>query len=242
MMTAAALVALLMAAVETISVMMPALVFFTVMTAAVLIVMMVTAFLSFTMMPARMPFAVMMPVVVTAGIGVIFQRSFNKSFYSSISSALNPCIKLDPGIGKCRLRTHANASANQSIRLNRLQESCKCSVAAAVGRYDLFVYDPALRNVVQLKLLGMAKVLEDLSVFIGDCDSHTVVSFLHNGLLQFNRFKGASAACDQQPLPADEGVRHLPPGAVVDGRDGGPGDVHPGGAGFLREAFIIQKS
>ena len=241
-MTAAALVALLMAAVETISVMMPALVFFAVMTVAVLIVMVITAFLSFTMIPARMPLDVMMPVVVTAGIGVIFQRSFNKSFYSSISSALNSCIKLDPGIGKCRLRTHANASANQSIRLNRLQESCKSSVAAAVGRYDLFVYDPALRNVVQLKLLGMTKVLEDLSVFIGDCDSHTVVSFLHNGLLQFNRFKGAAASRDQQPLPADEGVRHLPPGAVVDGRDGGPGDVHPGGAGFLREAFIIQKS
>ena len=147
-MTAAALVALLMAAVETISVMMPALVFFAVMMAAVLIAMMITAFLSFTVMPARMPLDVMMPVVVTVGIGVIFKRSFNKSFCSSISSALNPCVKLDPGIGKCRLRTHANASANQSIRLNRLQESCKSSVAAAVGRYDLFVYDPALRNVV----------------------------------------------------------------------------------------------
>ena len=63
-MTAATLVALLMAAVETISVMMPALVFFAVMTAAVLIAMMITAFMSFTVMPARMPFAVMMPVVV----------------------------------------------------------------------------------------------------------------------------------------------------------------------------------
>ena len=147
-MTAAALVALLMAAVETISVMMPALVFFTVMTAAVLIAMMVTAFMSFTVIPARMPLAVMMPVVVTAGIGVIFQCSFRKSFYSSISIALNSCIKLDSGIGKSHLRTHANASANQSISLNRLQKSCKSSVAAAVGRYDLFVYDPALRNVV----------------------------------------------------------------------------------------------
>jgi len=47
-MTAATLVALLMAAVETISVMMPALVFFAVMMAAVLIAMMITAFLSFT--------------------------------------------------------------------------------------------------------------------------------------------------------------------------------------------------
>ena len=242
-MTAAALVPLFMAAVEAFSVMMSALVVFTVMMAAAFIAVMVTAFMAFAMvMPALVAFPVMMSMVVALGIRIIFQRSIRKGFRGSIRRSLNACVKLDPDIRKRRLRTHTNASADQGVSLHGLQEACKGAVAASVGINDLLIHDLTLINIIQLKLLGMTEVLEDFSVFVCDCDSHGICSFLNDFLIDFNRFKFTMSACDQQPFPVHEGVGNLFSRTVINGRYGRPGYVHPGGTGFLGKPLVIQKS
>ena len=241
-MTAAALVALLMAAVEAFSVMVSALVVFTVMMAAAFIAVMVTAFMAFAMvMPTVVTFSVMMAMVVALGIRIIFQRSIRKGFRGSIRRSLNACVKLDPDIRKRRLRTHTNASADQGVSLHRLQEACKGAMAASVGIHDLLIDDLTLINIIQLKLLGMTEVLEDFSVFVCDCDSHGIRSFLNDYLIDLDRFKFTVSACDQQPFPVHKGVGDLFSRTVINGRYGRPGYVHPGGAGFLGKPLVIQK-
>ena len=51
-------------------------------------------------------------------------------------------------------------------------------MSSAVCAYHLFIDDLAVSNVIELELLGSAKMLEYLPVFIGYCDSYDTVSFL----------------------------------------------------------------
>ena len=242
-MTAAALVTLFMAAFEAFSVMVSALVVFTVVLAAAFIAVVVTAFMAFAMvMPTLVAFPVMMSMVVALGFGIVFQRSIRKGFRGGIRRSLNACVKPDPDIRKRRLRTHTDASADQGVSLHRLQEAGQRAMAASVGFHDLLIHDLPLFNIVQLELLGMSEVLEDLSVFVCDCDPHGICSFLSDYLIDLNWFKFTVSACDQQPFPVHKGVGDLFPRTVINGRYGRPGNVHPGGAGFLRKTFVIQKS
>ena len=240
-MTAAALVALFVAAVEAFSVMMAALMIFTVVMAAAFIPMMVSALLSFAVvMTAFVTFSVMMTVVVALGVGIIFQRSIRKGFCGSIRRSLNACIKLDPGVGKRRLRTHTDASADQGVSLHRLQEPGKGAVTASVGIHDLLIHDLARINIVQLELLGMAEVLEDLSVFIAYRDSHAVCSF-PNDVFRPLRAEAVAAAPDPEPFAVHQRLRDLSAGALVDGRDRGARDAHALGTLFLRQSLVIEQ-
>ena len=53
-----------------------------------------------------------------------------------------------------------------------LLDACKRAVTAAVGIDDLGIHDRVILDVVDLELLGMAEVLENLSVFVSNCNSH----------------------------------------------------------------------
>jgi len=73
----------------------------------------------------------------------------------------------------------ANPAANQRIHLGVLQKTSQGAVPIASsvkngGRFDF----PSF-HVVYLETLGMAKMLEYLSIFISYRDSHTVFSFRH---------------------------------------------------------------
>ena len=102
-MPAAALVTLLMAAVEAFSMMVPAFVSFTV----------VAALMPFSMvMPAIVPLTVMMAVVVAFGIGIILQRAIRQSLRGCVGRTGNTTVELDPRFGKRSLRAHADAAAD----------------------------------------------------------------------------------------------------------------------------------
>ena len=45
-------------------------------------------------------------------------------------------------------------------------------MSAAVCGYDLRCDNLSILHVIELKLLGVPKVLEDFTVFVSDCDSH----------------------------------------------------------------------
>ena len=60
-------------------------------------------------------------------------------------------------------------------------------MTASIGIDDLLINDLPLFSIIQLKLLGMAEVLENLSVFVCDCNSHGICSFLNDFLIDLDR-------------------------------------------------------
>lgn len=121
---------------------------------------------------------IMMLMVITMCIRIIFQMALCQSLRCLIGIALNSGIQLDASICQSHLSAHPDASADQSIHLCRLQESCQCAMAAAVGINNLLMDNLSILCIIELELCRMAEMLEDFSVFISDCDSHCAASFL----------------------------------------------------------------
>ena len=122
--------------------------------------------------------AFMMLVMIAAGVRIIFQASFCQGFRRHVSVTVHPGIQPDTCVRQRHLSAHANAAAYQRVCLGSLQETGQRSMTAAVGIYDLLPDDFAILHIIELELLRVSEMLEDLSVFIGDCDSHGFASFL----------------------------------------------------------------
>ena len=221
-MAAAALVTFLMPTVEAFAVMVSTLV-----TASV-------------MMSTLVPLTVVMAVVVAFGIGIILQRTLCQSLRGCIGRTRNPAVELDSRLGQRILRTHADAAADQCIRLGGFQESGQCAVTTAIGWYDLLGNDLAILHVVELELLGVAEMLEDLSVFVRHCDSHRVCSFLRD-VFRSLIVEPDIPAADPEPFAVYQGLRRFAAGALVDGRDRGARNAHALGALLLRQSLVIEK-
>ena len=165
-MTAAAFISLLVAAVKAFAVVVSALMPLTVV---------VSAFMVFSMvMPALVAFPVVMAVVVAFGIGIILQRTLCQSLCGRIGRTGNPAVELDPRLSQRILCPHADAAADQCVRLRCFQEAGQCAVPAAVGGNYLLRYNSSTLHIIELELLGVAEMLENLSVFISYCDSHCI--------------------------------------------------------------------
>ena len=159
-MTAAPVVPFLMTAVKAFS---------AVMTAIVPLTVVVAAF---------MTFPVVMTVMIALRIGIILERALRKRSGCCVRRTGHAAVELDARLCQCILSAHADAAADQGVHLRGFQETGQRAVPAAVGGHDLLRDDPPVLHVVQLELLRVAEMLKDLSVFIGDCDSHMIRSFL----------------------------------------------------------------
>ena len=121
--------------------------------------------------------AVLMIMVVTVNIGIVAQISVEQCAHRSISVPADTAVELDARFGQSCLRTAADASANQSVHAVLYQEACQCAVTAAVGVNDFRMSDFAVHSFIKLELLGVTKMLKDLTVFIGNCNFHNGISF-----------------------------------------------------------------
>ena len=232
-MTAAALIALLMAAVEALPVMVSTLVFLAVV---------VPAFMTFSMvMPALVAFPVVMAVVIAFSIGIILQCTLCQSLSGRIGRTGDTAVELDARLGQRSLRAHANAAADQRVHLCGFQKSGQCTVAAAVGGYDLLRDDFPVLHVIELELLRVAEMLEDLSVFVSYCNSHSIRSFLHDVFCSLIVELIVSTP-DQEAFPVYQRVGDFPSRTLIDSCHSGAGNPHPFGALLLRQAFAVEKT
>ncbi len=119
-----------------------------------------------------------MAVMTALNIGIVFQTVGNQCCHRIIGFALNAAVKPDSCFRKGSLCAAANAAADQSIHLMVQKKACQRSVAAAHGIYHLFSYNLLIFNIIEFKLLCMAKMLKYISVFISYCNSHFPCSFL----------------------------------------------------------------
>ena len=122
-------------------------------------------------------FAVLMVMVVTVNIGIVAQISAEQCVHRCVSVPADTAVELDTRLGQSCLRTAADASANQSVHAVLHQEACQCAVTAAVGVNDFRMDDFAVRSFINLELLGVAEMLKDLTVFIGNCNFNNGISF-----------------------------------------------------------------
>ena len=123
-------------------------------------------------------FAMLVVVVVAVNIGVIAQISAEQCVHRRVGFSADTAIELDARFGQCCLRTAADAAADQSVHAVLHQEACQCAVTAAVGIHNFRMEDLALRSLINLELLGMAEMLKNLAVFIGNCNFHHGISFV----------------------------------------------------------------
>ena len=230
-MTAAAFISLLVTAVKAFAVVVSALMPLTVV---------VSAFMVFSMvMPALVAFPVVMAVVVAFGIGIILQRTLCQSLRGRIGRTGNPAVELDSRLSQRILCPHADAAADQCIRLRCFQEAGQCAVPAAVGWYDLLRDNFTVLHIVELELLRVTEMLEDLSVFVSYCDSHTACSFL-NDILCSLIVEPIVSAPDQELFSVYQCVSDFPPCALVNGRYGGAGNAHLFGALLLGQSLPVK--
>ena len=122
-------------------------------------------------------FAVLVVMVVTVNIGIVAQISAEQCVHRRVSVPAGTAVELDARFGQSCLRTSADASANQSVHAVLHQEDCQCAVTAAVGINNSRMSDVAVRSFINLELFGMAEMLKDLTVFIGNCNFHNGISF-----------------------------------------------------------------
>ena len=135
-----------------------------------------TAITAAAVVSAGMSLAVVMVVVVTLGFGVIVQAVCKECLHCLVRITVDTTEKLDACLCQSHLRTAADATANEDVCIQRRKKSCQGAVAATVGIYYFCIYDLAILHLVELKLCGMTEVLKDLSVFVGYCNFHCIVS------------------------------------------------------------------
>ena len=121
--------------------------------------------------------AVLMVMMVTVNIGIVAQTSVEQCAHRRISVPADTAVELDARLGQCCLRTAADASADQSVYTVLHQEACQCAVTAAIGVNDFRMSDFTVRSFIKLKLFGVAEMLKNLTVFIGNCNFHNGISF-----------------------------------------------------------------
>ena len=121
--------------------------------------------------PVAVP-AVVLSVMAALGVRHILERASCERLGRCIRASRNPGVQGNARLCQGILRPASDAAADQGIRLMLPQEPGQRPMAAPRGIHHLRGDDRTVLNLVQLKLLGMAKMLENLSIFIGNCKFH----------------------------------------------------------------------
>jgi len=200
--------------------------------------------------------AVMMVVVVALDIGVKQQFAGDKIVNRCISGTAHTAVKLDRSSRKSSLGTCADAAADKHVGVKSGENARKSAVTAAVGVNDLGGYYLSVPDIINFKLLGVAKVLEYHTVFISYSNSHIVISFWFLIFFMIQTLKAAivltaritsvakmkfAAAYRQRQSPY-QCRSDLFSGAIVYPLHGSPCHLHQLAALFLRKPFIVDKS
>ena len=122
---------------------------------------------------------VLVTVVVTGRVVVLHKCLREERLDSLVSAARVSAIKCDTCFAHSHLRTAADSAADKHISLNVFQETCKCVMTRTVCADKLLFDYLSVCNIIQLEHLCSAEMLENLSVFIGYCNSHNSHSFLN---------------------------------------------------------------
>ena len=137
-----------------------------------------TAVAAAAMVTAGVAFAmVVLAVMVALDVGIESQLALCQSLGCCVSTAGNTTVQGNACCCQRHLGTAADAAADQCVCIQCGQHTGQGTVAAAVGIHHLRGYNFSILDIINLELSGMAKVLEDHTVFISYRNSHNIISF-----------------------------------------------------------------
>ena len=125
--------------------------------------------------------AVCMVMMVAVHVGIKGESPRQQGRYGFVCRTLHAAVQSDAGLGQSHLRTAADAAADQRIDALSLQKSSQRAVAAAHRVDDFCTDDCAVFYFVNLKLFRVAEMLENLALFICNCNFHTCPSLSMTG-------------------------------------------------------------
>ena len=120
---------------------------------------------------------VVFSVMITFYIRIIVKLAGNKSFHRSICIAGNTAKETNTCCCQCHLGATTNTAADQHIRVQCSQNTGQSTMTASIGINNFRSNNFSILYIVQLKLFSMSKMLENIPVFIGNCNSHKMISF-----------------------------------------------------------------
>ena len=134
-------------------------------------------------------FVVVIAVMAALYAGIESKISGKKCFHSVVRIAGHTAVQLDTCRAECRLRTAADAAADQDFSVQHAQHAGQRAVAAAVGADDLGGNDLSVLNIIDLEKFGMTKMLEDHTVVVCNRDFHIDFSFfaLDDSIISLSR-------------------------------------------------------
>ena len=122
---------------------------------------------------AGVAFAVMMLTVMIAFDSRIISKLARKqSLDSFVARAGNTAAQRDACLCKCHLCAAANTAADQKLRTEILEKRGKRAVSAAVGVINLCGNNISVFHFIELEFRCVAEMLEDLAVFVCNCNFH----------------------------------------------------------------------
>lgn len=125
--------------------------------------------------------AVCMVMMVAVHVGIKGESPRQQGRYGFVCRTLHAAVQSDAGLGQSHLRTAADAAADQRIDALSLQKSSQRAVAAAHRIDDFRIDDCTVFYFVNLKLFRVAEMLENLALFICNCNFHTCPSLSMTG-------------------------------------------------------------
>ena len=118
-----------------------------------------------------------MVMMIAMDIGIIPQISTQQRRNRLVRTAADAAVEGNAHVSQRRLCSAADAAADQCGNSVLHQESGQCAVTAAIGVNDFRMSDFTVRSFIKFELFGMAEMLKDLTVFIGNCNFHNGISF-----------------------------------------------------------------
>ena len=131
---------------------------------------------------AGVAFAVMVVVVGAPDVGIEFQSAGKQGLHRGICVTGHAAKEPDAGLRQCHLCAATNAAADQNIHIQHIQNPGQSAVAAAAGVHYRSGKDLVIRYLIDLELLGVAKVLENLAVLVSNRNFHKNSPFNRPGV------------------------------------------------------------
>lgn len=111
-------------------------------------------------------------VVVALYIRVVGQVPGQKCLYRCIRIAGHATEELDSCVSQGCLCAATDTAADEHLCAQRTQYASQSAVPLTAGADHLRGKNFPVLNIIDLEFAGVAEMLEDLAVFICDCDSH----------------------------------------------------------------------